>query len=451
MLNLIAPKPQSDQATAQVADARLALTVPRVGLFSAMLLQLLLVIGVTWFFLLEEPAFFVMLWLVLIGFSIHYWLPFRHKELFFVAFSLGGAYVLLHPLVATTAIGVGCFVYVLLTSGLSFRAKLLTVLALTGVAAYLRSGSTAVLGLGVADLGLPDQIWPIVGSIFMFRLIVYMYDLRHATERPSAVEFFSYFFMLPNYYFVLFPVVDFQTMRKSYFRRDINAIAQEGLSWIVRGVIQLLLYRLIYNYRSVWSPEYITTFPQLVREMILIYLLYLRVSGTFHIIIGIMHLFGYDLPETHRRYLFAGSLTDFWRRINIYWKDFMVKLVYFPVYFRLRRSGERRAQIIATSIVFVATWFLHSYQFFWLSGTFLLTGPDIAFWAILGSLVVVNMLVEQNRPRRLVRQDTWRARLRQILGVIGTLILILILWSLWHSESIGEFIETVSWWALRPR
>lgn len=57
-------------------------------------------------------------------------------------------------------------------------------------------------------------------------------------------------------------------------------------------------------------------------------------------IIGFMNLFGYDLPETHRKYLLAHSLTDFWRRINIYGKDFMVKMVYFPVYFRLRRSGD---------------------------------------------------------------------------------------------------------------
>ena len=127
--------------------------------------------------------------------------------------------------------------------------------------------------------------------------------------------------------------------------------------------------------------------------MVLTYLLYLRVSGQFHIIVGLLHLFGYDLPETHRRYLLARSLTDFWRRINIYWKDFMVKLVYFPVYFRLRRSGRdagagRRHGRWCSS----TTWLLHSYQWFWLRGEFLLTWPDTLFWAILGVLVTVNLL-----------------------------------------------------------
>src|SRR5690606_3022662 len=134
--------------------------------------------------------------------------------------------------------------------------------------------------------------------------------------------------------------------------------------------------------------------------MVMTYLLYLRVSGQFHIIVGLLHLFGYDLPETHRRYLLANSLTDFWRRINIYWKDFMVKMVYFPLYFRLRRRGDIRAQVIATSAVFVTTWLLHSYQWFWLRGEWLFTWPDTLFWGVLGALVIVNVVIEAKRGQR---------------------------------------------------
>ena len=53
--------------------------------------------------------------------------------------------------------------------------------------------------------------------------------------------------MLPNYYFLLFPVIDFQTHRQTYFQRDIHDIAQQGIVWIARGTMQLLLYRLIYH------------------------------------------------------------------------------------------------------------------------------------------------------------------------------------------------------------
>ena len=38
--------------------------------------------------------------------------------------------------------------------------------------------------------------------------------------------------------------------------------------------------------------------------------------------------------------------------------------------------------------VFVLTWFLHSYQWFWLRGGFPMTPQDVFFWGILGALVV---------------------------------------------------------------
>jgi D-alanyl-lipoteichoic acid acyltransferase DltB (MBOAT superfamily) len=240
---------------------------------------------------------------------------------------------------------------------------------------------------------------------------------------------------------VLFPVVDYQTHRQTYFRRDINAIVQQGIGWIARGTIQLLLYRLVYHWKGPSNaPEEVTTFSALVSTIVLTYLLYLRVSGQFHIIVGFLHLFGYDLPETHRRYLLARSLTDFWRRINIYWKDFMIKLVYFPVYFRLRRQGEIRAQVVATLLVFLTTWFLHAYQWFWLRGEFLITWPDTLFWAILGVLVTVNLIVERKGA------SVKRGRLLEWLQVAATFGLIVTLWSLWSSPSLTEWVDLVTWW-----
>ncbi len=62
-------------------------------------------------------------------------------------------------------------------------------------------------------------------------------------------------------------------------------------------------------------------------------------SGQFHIIVGMLHLFGFNLPETHHSYFLASSFTDFWRRINIYWKDFMMKIFFYPAYFALSKRG----------------------------------------------------------------------------------------------------------------
>jgi D-alanyl-lipoteichoic acid acyltransferase DltB (MBOAT superfamily) len=401
-------------------------------------------LGVLWILFkmlrVEEPTFLVLSGLAFAGFAIHYWLPFAYKEPFWLLLSVGGAFVLLDATTAALVLLLGAVFYGIAASPVRYSMR---------VGAIVTIGALLVYARGIDAFELPPQFWPVLGAIFMFRLMVYLYDLRHLKGRPSAIDFVRYFFLLPNYYFLLFPVVDFQTLRKSYFQRNIHDVAQQGVLWMVRGAVQLLLYRLVYYLKGPSNaPEAITSFGSLALAMVMTYLLYLRVSGHFHIIVGMLHLFGYDLPETHRKYLLASSLTDFWRRINIYWKDFMVKLVYFPVYFRLRRSGEVRAQIVATALVFTTTWLLHSYQWFWLRGEILLTWPDTLFWGVLGVLVTVNLLVERRWPPRKTVSPGPSARVVHALKVAGTFVLITTLWSMWNAPSMTEWFDVLTWWRI---
>jgi alginate O-acetyltransferase complex protein AlgI len=428
----VAPAP-----AASAVDPRAARARPDLFRFAFLVAQLGLLLGVFRYYDIEEPAFGLLSLLSFGAFAVHYWLPFAWKSPFLIAFSLGSAFVMLAPLTATLLLASGLLLYGLATAPIPFRLRLAIVAAVTAALVYGR----ARLGFGV-----PPDFWPIFGALFMFRYIVYLYEAAWAKTRPTLSDFLTYFFILPNYYFVLFPVIDYQTQRQTYFRRDIHEVAQQGIAWIARGTIQLMLYRLVYHWKGPSNaPDVITTFPALVSTMVLTYMLYLRVSGQFHIAIGFLHLFGYDLPETHRKYLLSRSLTDFWRRINIYWKDFMVKLVYFPVYFRMRRSGEVRAQVVATALVFLTTWFLHAYQWFWLRGDFLMTWPDTLFWAILGGLVTVNLLIEQRKPSRAAKPAT-PAWWREPLQIAGTFCLIVTLWSLWNAPSVGEWLDLLTYW-----
>jgi D-alanyl-lipoteichoic acid acyltransferase DltB (MBOAT superfamily) len=431
--------PALDVRRTPAADPRLAHATQDVWRFGLILAQLTALLFVFREFRLEERAFLRLAALMFFGFAVQYWLPFAFRRPFVLALSLGSAYVLLEPLTATLLIGAGLGIYALLASPYPFRARFAGLLAVVLVLMYGRS----TLGWGV-----PFQFWPVFGAIFMFRLVIYVYDLRHAKGRPSLPDYLSYFFLLPNYYFLLFPVVDYQTFKASYYRRDINDVAQRGVAWIARGAFQLLLYRLIYHLKPPTNePDAITSFGALVTTMVMTYLLYLRVSGQFHIIVGLLHLFGYDLPETHRRYLLAHSLTDFWRRINIYWKDFMVKLVYFPVYFRLRRTGDTRAQIIATSAVFMTTWLLHSYQWFWLRGEWLFTWPDTMFWGILGALVIVNVLIDARRGQKRVVTG-WKGHTLRGVQIACTFSVITTLWFLWNASSLPEWLDVMTWWRI---
>jgi hypothetical protein len=163
-----------------------------------------------------------------------------------------------------------------------------------------------------------------------------------------------------------------------------------------------------------------------------------------------LHLFGFRLPETHNRYLLASSFTDFWRRINIYWKDFMQKIFYYPAVFKLKKLGPQGAIVVATLYVFLMTWFLHAYQWFWLRGTTLLVWQDVLFWTILGMLVVVNSLYEMTYGRRRTlgkRGLDWGDVFKLSLKTFATFWFICVLWSFWTSESIGDWLSL--WSALR--
>jgi alginate O-acetyltransferase complex protein AlgI len=412
-------------------DAQSENSKPDLRRFAMLVVPLALLLVTFKVYSLEQPAFLGLSCLVFGGFAVWYWLPFHLKETFLISLSLAGAYFLLSPVVASLLIASGLLFFSIVRSSLDFRWKVLLLLGILACLAY---------GRGTGRFPIPAGFWPVFGAIFMFRMIVYLYDVKHAPEPVRLKDFLSYFFLLPNYYFLLFPVVDFQTFRKSYFKRDIHAVAQQGVWWIVRGTVQLLLYRLIYQAQGSFSPPKVSLVTGVVVKVIFTYLLYLRISGQFHIIVGMLHLFGYDLPETNRRYLLAHSLIDFWRRVNIYWKDFMVKIVYFPVYFKLRRKGDVRAQLLATVVVFFVTWFLHAYQFFWLQGKFRLTLNDTLFWTILGALVMANVWTESKRRKRLPNTG-WAFRIQNAVQIAATFALISFLWSMWSANSMTEWLD----------
>jgi hypothetical protein len=406
--------------------------------FAGLMAQLALLLVVFAVFRVDEGGFLRMSALAFAGFAVHYWLPFAWKEYWWIALSAAGAMLLIGPVAAALVLGTGVVFYGVLASPLPYRWRLA---ALAAVAAVL------IYGRAAESWPVPWQFWPALGAVFMFRLMIYLYDVKFAKTRPGFKDFCVYFFPLPNFYFLLFPVIDYQTLRRTFYQRDIHAMAQEGIEWMVRGAIQLCLYRLIYQLKPPFTPEGVTSLPSLFLGMVAVYLLYLRVSGQFHIIVGLMHLFGYDLPETHRKYLLASSLTDFWRRINIYWKDFMVKLVYFPVYFRFRKRNETVAQVIATAAVFVVTWAAHSYQWFWLRGQVLFTWPDTLFWGILGALVTVNVLWEQ-KARRTTGVAAKDGLARRSLKIAGTFTFIVVLWSMWNSPTMTDWFDVITWWRI---
>jgi hypothetical protein len=411
----------------------------QISKFLSIVVQLGLLVFVVRLFRLENQAFYHNLMLLTFyGFLVHYFLPSHYRLSFFLLLSLAAIAGILGFVNSIWLIVIGLSLIGICHLPVSYNARLAILLVAGAALVVLRAGWIQASAL--------DVIWPVLASMFMFRLIIYMYDLKHGKATPTLTSTLSYFFLLPNVVFPFFPVVDYSAFRRTYYNDDQHRIYQKGLQWILRGVIQLILYRYV-NYYLVIAPEDVTNTFALIRYLIANFALYLRISGQFHLIVGVLHLFGFNLPETHHLYFMASSFIDLWRRINIYWTGFMMKVFYYPIYFRIRQWGATISLVLATSFVFFLTWFLHAYQWFWLRGTFLLTATDMLFWFILACLVVVNTLYEARRDRKRTlgqRSMTVGDIAALALGTAGTFTVMAILWSLWSSDSIPNWISLLS-------
>ena len=433
----------NDSSNSKASDAKGSRSDPspvdrQWGRFAVVALQLLLLALLIRRFEIVHAAFGSLMLLAVGGFIVHHLLPGRFRLPFFATLSLAGIVMVLGLIDAAWLIAIGLLLIAICHLPIAFALRVVLLLA---VAAGLTVARHFVDALPVGQ-----AVWPILGSMFMFRLIMYMYDLYHQATRFSLPHALSYFFLLPNVCFPLFPLVDYKTFAATRYDTDPIAIYQLGIRWMMRGVIHLILYRLVYHDLLIDMYQ-IHGAGALARYMLGTFLLYLRVSGDFHLIVGLLHLFGFNLPETHHFYVISSGFTDFWRRINIYWKDFILKVFFKPTYFRLKRLGEVPAMVIATLVAFACTWFFHTFQFYWLRDQLPHTAQDAIFWTVLAVLVIINTLHEQRYKRRKQLKQRivkgWPA-VRLALQTIGTFLVICILWSAWTSRSLPTWVEMMS-------
>ena len=405
--------------------------------------QLALVTAVARVYHVEEAYGFPLILPVIFGgFLVHAWLPRSRRLPFFVLLSFAALGVLLGFLQSVGLIVLGLGLIALCHAPVPYAVRVGMVLAAGTGPAVVRAGGIDVPGWEA----LPAVILPLLAGLFMFRLMIYLHDLRHERAPASWWARIAYFFLLPNVCFPLFPVVDYRTFLRTYYDRDeAFEIYQKGVVRVFRGVTHLLLYRVVYLY-VVPDPATVNGPGTLALYVVGTFLLFLRISGLFHLSTGLLGLFGFDLPPVFRRYLLASSFTDLWRRLNVYWRDFMRKLFFFPALVRLRRFGTTAAVAASVALVFAASWGLHVYQWFWLRGEVSLRLTDALFWGIFSALTAGSAVYELGRRRRALRPEgfAFRPALGRAARVLGVFAVVSALWTLEASDSVGAFAGIVA-------
>ena len=414
------------------------------GAFALVLFQAAVLYWVLHRFKIETDLFRLMIAVGFVGFAVHHFLPRRIQPMFFLALSmlltaycLGLERAVWKPSISLQRGGilfaVGMALIGICRLRVGFYSRVLLLLAAAGVLGLFRAS--------VFQSGPLDAIWPVLAGMFMYRLACYLYDFEHEKIKSSWVQACSYFFLFPNVWLFVFPMIDYKNFVKEYFNGQPLQLYQRGLVWMTRGVIQLLIWRLLY-YQFYVDPAKIANGADLAQFVLSNVGMYLRVTGQFHFAVGLLHLFGYALPESNRRYFLATGFVDYWRRANIYMKDFLMKICYYPLVVRCKKLGTLYSVVAAIAGVFVVTWFLHSYQWFWIRGTFPLSLKDALFWALLGGGVIVNSVRDMKRSRMPRVGDTpWKAAMRQSLSAGATFLVITTLWSIWTCDSLTQWVE----------
>ncbi len=389
------------------------------------------------------------------AFVIHHFLPARFRLPFFVLVSLGGLAVVMGGVpgrhlpdltlalprtAAIVAVGAGLIGLCHLPIAVWKRAVLLLGAGL-GLA-FFRAGAV--------NSGSLSVVWPVLAGMFMFRLIGYFYEVATAAPGRHVSRSLAYFFLLPNACSLLFPVVDFRAFSGRYYDEPALVIYQRGARWMLRGVVQILLYHFVNLTLAITAAD-VADGTDLIRYVATNSFYYVRFSGEFHLLVGLLLLFGFNLPETNHRYFLAASFTDYWRRVNTYWREFMMRVFYYPAFFRLKKLGQTRALVLATAWTFLVTWALHLYQAWWVTGHASMTWADSLFWTLLALLVLAGSLWELKRGRKR-RLTTPRMNFGESAGLVartvGTFAVISFLWSLWSAPSIGRWLHI---WSLADR
>lgn len=280
---------------------------------------------------------------------------------------------------------------------------------------------------------------PYLGSLLAFRTISFLYHEKQNFRQGSIPLKLSYFLMLPNLVFLLFPIVDFRSYVESYYSKPSIHIYRKGVYRISIGVLLLLAHRILYYYFSV-DPNDVATVPQLLHYAVISYLLIIQVVGIFIICTGWLTLFGFDLPAVFENFFFATGFSNLWRRINHYWRDFIIKVFYFPLFFRIRKIGHYKAMIAAGLTAFFFSWMLHSLQLYWISGKFSFSANDGIYWMTMGVFITADGIYQFRKAPAVNRKSAVVRAFIQGLKITGIFIFSSLLWTFWNSDSAG------AWW-----
>jgi hypothetical protein len=281
------------------------------------------------------------------------------------------------------------------------------------------------------------------GALFlMLRYIYLLYEINYFRKPPVFIDRLCYLFLIPNACFPLFPALSPVEYLNVFYNKSSETTLKRGLHWVTVGIIHLLIYRIIYLYLSP-SPYDIDSFGMWLWFILSSYSLIFRLSGLFYLAMGFLQLFGFNMPNIFNHVYFASGFPDLWRRVNLYWRAFMTRVFYYPLVFKLKKINQKFVVWSVTLFMFACTWLLHSWQWYWIKGSYYFYPADMLFWFILGIIISYNAVKAFNRLNNVSGDKRNQNYFAEASKIIFMFFAMSLLWSLWTASSLTEFVYII--------
>ncbi|MBK7667414.1 MAG: hypothetical protein IPJ32_08815 [Sphingobacteriaceae bacterium] len=302
----------------------------------------------------------------------------KFKPFIFPLLFLAISFYVFDYLNAIILFGLLSLISAILISGIKWMYKLLFML-LVFILMYLVQSNRI-------QLGTINFIIPFLASVLMFKSIIVLYEFKYNNTVSNKVASWSYFFSFQQLFFPIMPIVDYKHFLNGRNVNESFINYNKAITQFVTGLLLFVIYKVVnQNFSpSIYGINNLSDFMlfALSKSVILF-----KLVGVFIFSIGFLSMFDISLPSSFEFFPLASSFRDYWKYVNRFWRDFILKIIYYPLFFKLKKSKFAGKGILLIVVTFMSSCFFHFYQLYWSTGYFKFKMTDVLYWLLLGFLV----------------------------------------------------------------
>lgn len=279
-----------------------------------------------------------------------------------------------------------------------------------------------ISNIGGKDYTLKQIVLPLGISFFTFQQIMYVVDVyRNDIKRVDIIDYLVYILYFPK--LIMGPLVAPNELISQFNEQDRKIVNSENISYGIKlfsfGLFKKMVLADTLAKAVAWGYSNIdmsTSLDWIIIMLSYTFEIYFDFSGYSDMAVGVSKCFNIDLPINFDSPYKALSIRDFWKRWHISLTVFFTKYLYIPL------GGSRKGKVrtyINILIVFLTSGIWHGANW-----TFIL-------WGILHGLFNVIDRISEKYKKNILNFIKW----------ICTFIIVNILWLLFRSESIEQWLH----------